>query len=112
MTTRRHLCLSSLAILAFTTVPTVAQMRAITLDELRDAFESRPRDAGIMIQRSLQGTGFYDGAIDGLWGPDMERAYEKLMASDRYRRHAPGWTWPHEIKVLETLFFTTSDAYP
>lgn len=90
----------------------LAEAPLITLGELQQAFTSRARDARIMIQRSLRGNGLYSGPLDGTWGPQTERAFEELMASERYRRHATRWTWTHDVSVMETLFFLTSDAYP
>ena len=65
-----------------------------------------------MAQQGLQGEGYYKGQIDGSWGPGTEKAYEALMASPRYRRHAPGWTWAKEVQIVETLLFLNSDSYP
>jgi hypothetical protein len=65
-----------------------------------------------LVQDSLHQNGYDVGVIDGVWGEATERAFEELMASERYRRHAPTWTWAHEVSVGETLFFLTSDAYP
>jgi|AntRauTorcE11898_2_1112593.scaffolds.fasta_scaffold05943_6 hypothetical protein len=91
---------------------TLAGPAGVTVDEIRVAFEGRDIQAREMVQRSLKGTGYYEGPIDGAWGPGTASAYRELMGSDRYRRHAPGWTWSHEVQVLETMFFLTTDAYP
>lgn len=88
-----------------------AQSGRVTLDELRREFESRPLSARRMMQDSLKAEGYYKGAIDGAWGPGTANAYRALMASARYRRHASTWTWRHEVKIIDTLFFLTSDAY-
>jgi len=64
-----------------------------------------------MVQRALQGAGYYSGSIDGLWGPGTAAAYRQLMASDRYQRHASQWTWARDVQVAETMFFLNSDAY-
>jgi len=84
----------------------------VTLGDLRIAFELREESARKMVQQSLKGTGYYHGTIDGTWGVQTERAYRRLMASARYKRHAPDWTWGHEARVIDTLFFLTSDAFP
>lgn len=89
-----------------------AQSRPVTIDELREAFEGLTPDGARLVQDSLQQNGYDVGVVDGVWGAATEQAFEDLMASERYRRHAPTWTWAHEVSVSETLFFLTSDAYP
>lgn len=90
----------------------MAEPAGVTVDQVRVAFEGRDIAARQMAQRALKGSGYYSGRIDGAWGPGTASAYRKLMASDRYRRHAPGWTWQHDVKVSETMLFLNSDAYP
>lgn len=110
MNRRTLLATASCAVL--TAGAALSEPAGVTVDDVRAAFQERPADARQMVQRSLKASGYYDGAIDGAWGPGTASAYRELMASDRYRRHAPGWTWPHDVKVLETMFFLTTDAYP
>jgi hypothetical protein len=91
--------------------PLCAQSAEVTLAEVRALFQSRDLGARRMVQDSLKHEGYYKGAIDGAWGPGTEAAFRALMASDRYQRHAPAWTFAHEVQVSETMFFLTSDAY-
>ena len=88
------------------------QTAGVTVDEIRAAFNARPLEVRRMAQQGLKGAGYYTGKIDGAWGPGTAQAYHALMASRRYRRHAPGWSWPHQVQVVETLLFLNSDAYP
>ncbi|WP_323767864.1 hypothetical protein [Marinovum sp.] len=88
-----------------------AQAGGVTLDELRREFESRPASTRRGVQNSLKLSGYYTGALDGAWGPATANAFRALMASARYRRHAPHWTWARHVQVIETLFFLDSDAY-
>ena len=83
----------------------------MTLAEVQALFQSRDLGARRMVQDSLKHEGYYTGAIDGAWGPGTAEGFRALMASDRYQRHAPTWTFAHEIQVSETMFFLTSDAY-
>jgi lysozyme family protein len=100
----------ALAVLTASTVS--AQLSDVTVQEVRTIFEQRPIDARRMVQKALKGTGYYDGTIDGVWGPGTAEAYRVLIASDRYQRHASRWTWSREVQVIETMFFLNSDAYP
>ena len=85
--------------------------RRLTAAEVRALFQSRDLGARRMVQDSLKHEGYYKGAIDGAWGPGTAEGFRALMTSDRYQRHAPTWTFAHEIQVSETMFFLTSDAY-
>ena len=91
--------------------PLYAQSAEVTLAEVQALFQSRDLGARRMVQNSLKHEGYYTGTIDGAWGPGTAEGFRALMASDRYQRHAPTWTFAHEIQVSETMFFLTSDAY-
>jgi hypothetical protein len=110
MNRRTFLLAAPVAVLATNAVS--AQTAGVTVEEIRTIFEERPVDARRMAQQGLQAVGYYAGAIDGAWGPGTAKAYRKLMASERYRRHAPRWTWSRDVQVIETMFFLNSDAYP
>lgn len=88
-----------------------AQSAGITVQEVQTLFNQRPVDTRRMAQQGLQAEGYYTGAIDGAWGPGTARAYQTLIASDRYQRHASRWTWSRDVQVIETLLFLNSDAY-
>lgn len=91
--------------------PLSAQSAGVTLAEVRAMFQSRDLGARRMVQNSLKHEGYYNGAIDGAWGSGTEAGFRALMASDRYQRHAPTWTFAHVVQISETMFFLTSDAY-
>ena len=63
-----------------------------------------------MAQRAPKGEGVYHGATEGMWGPNTAEAYRKLIASERYQRHASRWTWSREAQVSDTMFFLNPDA--
>ena len=96
---------------SFRVSPLYAQSAEVTLAEAQALFQSRDLGARRMVQNSLKHEGYYTGAIDGAWGPGTAEGFRALMTSDRYQRHAPTWTFAHEIQVSETMFFLTSDAY-
>jgi hypothetical protein len=112
MINRRHLlALLPLCAVAVASGPLLAQQGPITLDELRATFEERDANFRKMAQDGLRGNGYYTGPIDGAWGAGTAAAYDKLMASERYRRHAPNWTFARHIQIVETLLFLNSDDY-
>lgn len=112
MINRRNLLAAlPVSLLAMTAQPVFAQQGPITIGELREVFEQREISFRRMAQEGMQGEGYYTGAIDGQWGPGTQCAFEALLASDRYRRHAPTWDFPRNIQVVETLLFFSSDAY-
>ena len=108
---RRSFLRAAAALPLLAASPLMAQTVAVTLDDVRRLFESRDAGARRMAQQGLKGEGFYSGPIDGAWGPGTEAAYRKLMASERYLRHAPHLTWPHEAQVIDTMVFLNSDAF-
>lgn len=110
MNRRSFFLVAPVAVLAASAVS--SQSVGVTVEEVRTAFEQRPVDARRMAQQGLQAEDYYAGAIDGAWGPGTADAYRKLMASDRYKRHASRWTWARDVQVIETMFFLNSDAYP
>lgn len=108
---RRSFFLSAAA-LALTATAATAQAMTVTIDEVREVFESRDIDFRREAQMALKGEGYYHGKIDGAWGPGTADAYRQLMASDRYKRNASRWTWAHKAQVIDTVFFLNSDAFP
>lgn len=89
-----------------------AQTASVTLEEIHEVFEQRSVDIRREAQLALRSAGYYEGTIDGAWGPETADAYRQLMRSDRYKRNVSHWTWTHKVQVIETVFFLNSDAYP
>lgn len=110
MISRRNLFLAAPAA-AYFGASKEAVAGGVTLEQLRREFEQRSESFRRMAQDGLKAEGYYTGAIDGAWGPGTAGAYEALMASPRYRRHAKRWTYSQEVQVIETLLFLNSDAY-
>ena len=103
---------AALAILAVEVPPAQAyEGPAITARELKAAFTERGREFGRLLQNALAGHDYYAGPIDGLWGPGTAAAYERMMASDLYKRALPLFLQDRDIAVLETLTLLTSDTY-
>jgi len=40
----------------------------------------------VQIQRELSKRGYYEGAIDGLWGPQTERAFRRFQEARGFER--------------------------
>lgn len=111
MNRRRLIALLFAPLVTIGALPAHAQQGAVTVQELRAVFEKRDIDFRKMAQDGLKAEGYYSGSIDGAWGAGTAAAYKRLMASNRYRRHADKWTWSREVKIIETLLFLNSDAY-
>ncbi|CAN0586836.1 unnamed protein product [Ectocarpus sp. 12 AP-2014] len=111
MKSRGFLAAAAIGAASVSPAPSYAQSFHVTLAEVQALFQSRDLGARRMVQESLKHAGYYNGAIDGAWGPGTAAAFRGLMASDRYQRHAPTWTFAPEVQVSETMFFLTSDAY-
>lgn len=91
--------------------PEVLAAPPVTEAELAAAFTALPKGSREMIQGTMRSSGYYRGAIDGVWGPGMAMAFEQMMQTPVYRRAATNWTWTRDVQISETLFFLTSDAY-
>lgn len=111
MINRRKFLLTA-PVAAFCAGAVFAEQTNVTIEDIRIVFEQRDEGARRMAQQGLKAEGYYAGAIDGAWGQGTADAYRKLIASSRYQRHASKWTWPHNVQVIETMFFLNSDAYP
>ena len=88
-----------------------APVEPVTMPDLARAFAAYDGDARKLIQSSLATKDLYLGDIDGIWGPAMEEAFTEMMATQTYRDAAASWDWPLNVRIIETLFFVSSDAY-
>ena len=89
------------ALVAAFTVPAHADP---SMTELERAFAAEPAISRKTLQDGLRSDGLYTGPRDGLWGPGMIAAFERLMATPVYRRANLGSGSEASVDTLRFIF--------